>query len=352
MRFWNRQGNKTAKRMKYDLFADFFVKSGDVNPRYTCNLGEIHIVKDGELEKVGFKRMLTDEGWFLDYSIDNATLQQIEEITQPAYVSEVMDIVYGGEDFERICISALEVEVIDDEGNYPPRGVLIGNVFAEFKATEALSEVNFLEDRFEKKRIHRYFNVPYKRIKDYYNAKTQSEVIQRMREDFDSKDHEWTFEELMDFFESGIDDAVDLACRSFFGMKDLDGNPAILHALAVGMAGKTKDEMIAGFLHDVLEDTDMNIYDFDKLGFNYKVVKALELLTHDKEKNTYEEYIDKIILSKNELARTVKINDLKHNIQRAKDGNHPEYLKKHEDALAKLLKKPSAALSQTEGSAS
>ena len=27
--FWNRQGNKTTKRMMYDLFADFYVKSGD-----------------------------------------------------------------------------------------------------------------------------------------------------------------------------------------------------------------------------------------------------------------------------------------------------------------------------------
>lgn len=79
-------------------------------------------------------------------------------------------------------------------------------------------------------------------------------------------------------------------------MKDLDGNPAILHALAVGMAGKTKDEMITGFLHDVLEDTDMDIYDFYKLGFNYKVEKALDLLTHDKEHCTYDEYIDIIIV--------------------------------------------------------
>lgn len=324
--------------MFYDLFADFFVKSGDINPRYTCNLGGIRIYKDGELEKMGFKRKHSDEGWFLDYCIDNATQQQIEELTNDAYVSEVMDIIYGGEDFERICISALEEEIIDDDGHYAPRGVLIGNTFVEFASTEALSQVGFEEDKFDyNKSRHRYFSIPYRRLKDYYNAKTQSEVIQRMREDFDSKDHEWTFEELMDFFESGIDDAVDLACRSFFGMKDLDGNPAILHALAVGMAGKTKNEMVTGFLHDVLEDTDMDIYYFDQLGFNCRVVKALDLLTHDKEHYTYDEYINNIIRSKDELAIAVKINDLKHNIQRAKAGNHPEYLKKHEDALAKLL---------------
>ena len=54
--------------------ADFYVKSGDVNPRYTCNLGEIHIIKEGELEKMGFKRFLSDQGWFLDYCIDKDKL--------------------------------------------------------------------------------------------------------------------------------------------------------------------------------------------------------------------------------------------------------------------------------------
>ena len=117
------------------------MKSGDINPRYTCNLGGIRIYKDGELEKMGFKRKHSDEGWFLDYCIDNATQQQIEELTNDAYVSEVMDIIYSGEDFERICISALEEEIIDDDGHYAPRGVLIGNTFVEFASTEALSQV-------------------------------------------------------------------------------------------------------------------------------------------------------------------------------------------------------------------
>ena len=37
------------------------------------------------------------------------------------------------------------------------------------------------------------------------------------------------------------------------GERDLDGKHALLHALAVGMAGKTNDEKIVGFIHDVVE---------------------------------------------------------------------------------------------------
>ena len=103
------------------------------------------------------------------------------------------------------------------------------------------------------------------------------------------------------------------------------------------MAGKTKNEMITGFLHDVLEDSDLTIYDIDKFGYNYAVVKAMELLTHDKNHDTYEEYISGIIHSGNELARAVKINDLRHNIARTKASGSTYKLALHEQALERLL---------------
>lgn len=57
------------------------------------------------------------------------------------------------------------------------------------------------------------------------------EVQERLRKSF-AKGNPWTFEQLKDYFEAGIDDAVDLATRTFFGLRDLDGNPQILHVLA------------------------------------------------------------------------------------------------------------------------
>ena len=92
----------------------------------------------------------------------------------------------------------------------------------------------------------------------------------------------WSFEEFKDYFESGIDDAVDVATRTFFGKRDMDGNPEILHALTVGMAGKTKYEKIVGFQHDVVEDSDTTLDNLRTYGYSDEVIDALALLTHDK----------------------------------------------------------------------
>ena len=162
------------------------------------------------------------------------------------------------------------------------------------------------------------------------------EVRERLQEYF-AKGHPWTFEELKEFFEAGIDDAVDLATRTFFGLRDLDGNPQILHALAVGMAGETKNEKIVGFLHDVVEDSPTTLEDLKVYGYSDEVVEAVGLLTHDKKAISYDDYIAKIGFSGNDLAIKVKIHDLKHNIARGKAGRHRTLVKKHEDALAALL---------------
>ena len=182
--------------MKYDLFADFYVKSGDEKPRYTCVLGSVNVTSWESLEAIGFKPTHSDG--FLDYVIDNATEEQLQTFTLKGYVSEVMDVLYNGVDFERICISALEVEIMDDDGHYPPRGVLIGNVFAEFRFTEPNSPVDFTEDYFEyEKRNKRSFSVPYHHLKERYGAMTQSEVMEKMREEFEwDPQHELTFEVL------------------------------------------------------------------------------------------------------------------------------------------------------------
>ncbi len=36
------------------------------------------------------------------------------------------------------------------------------------------------------------------------------------------------------------------------------------------------------------------------------------------------------------VGKNVKINDLKHNIERGQKGRHKKHVKKHEDALAKI----------------
>lgn len=274
---------------------------------------------------------------YLDYIKKDASEENLQELTRDGYISEVMDVLYCGKDFCRIEIHAREIDVIDDEGTIPPLGFFINKTFVEFCKTEPLSPVWFIDgDPYEINESTRRFRVPLKKLKDYFEVLTMYEVRERLQESF-AKGHHGTFDELNDYFGAGIDDAVDLATRTFFGLRDLDGNPEILHALAVGMAGKTNNEKIVGFLHDVVEDSPTTLDDLRTYGYSDEVVEAVGLLTHNKHSVSYDDYIAKIGFSSNELAINVKVSDLRHNIERGKAGRHKTLVKKHEDALAALL---------------
>ena len=131
---------------------------------------------------------------------------------------------------------------------------------------------------------------------------------------------------------SGIDEAIALAAKAHAGVKDLDGKPYILHPLAVGLAGKTENEVICGILHDVVEDTDYTFDDLLAMGFSVEVVDTLRLLTHDKSE-PYMDYVKRILESGNKTALAVKINDLNHNLARGKAGGHTKQVEKHTRAL-------------------
>ena len=57
-------------------------------------------------------------------------------------------------------------------------------------------------------------------------------------------------------FMSKVDLALEIAVKAHAGALDRDGEAYILHPLAVGLMGKTDEERMTGFLHDVLEDSD------------------------------------------------------------------------------------------------
>ena len=115
-----------------------------------------------------------------------------------------------------------------------------------------------------------------------------------------------------------IEDVIRIAVDAHQGQKDMVGNPAILHVLSVGLMGKTDFEKKAGVLHDVVEDTDLTISNLRDLGVEEGVLEAVDLLTH-RSGISYEDYVRKIVLSGNETAIQVKLNDLHHNLWRAKD---------------------------------
>ena len=89
---------------------------------------------------------------------------------------------------------------------------------------------------------------------------------------------------------SDIDRAIELASKAHAADYDLDGNPTILHPLAVGMMGKSNTERIVGFLHDVVEDTDITLEDLKEHGFSEEIINALQLMTHEDDV-PYMEYV-------------------------------------------------------------
>ena len=130
-----------------------------------------------------------------------------------------------------------------------------------------------------------------------------------------------------------IEDALRIAVDAHNGQKDLDGNPVILHPIAVGLAGNNREEIIGGFLHDVVEDTEFTFNDLLARGVDKTIVETLQLLTHTKD-ISYDEYVQRIVTSGNSIAIHIKYNDLKHNLNRGRSGGHWKIVAKHEKALA------------------
>lgn len=78
------------------------------------------------------------------------------------------------------------------------------------------------------------------------------------------------------------------------------------------MADGFTDEIgaCAAWLHDVVEDTDTSLADLLTAGFPEKVLRILELLTHE-ESVPYMDYVKK--LAADPIAKAVKLADLQDN---------------------------------------
>ncbi len=104
--------------------------------------------------------------------------------------------------------------------------------------------------------------------------------------------------------------AIVYAYNAHEGQFDRGGIPYIFHPYH--LAEQMTDELTAcaALLHDVMEDTATTADDLRKEGFPEEVIEAVTLLTHD-EDIAYMDYVAK--LSKNKIAKTVKLADLAHN---------------------------------------
>lgn len=110
---------------------------------------------------------------------------------------------------------------------------------------------------------------------------------------------------------SMLDIAIALASKVHAGQVDKAGQPYILHPLRLMLKFQNENERVVAVLHDVVEDSNVTLDELRQQGFSEMVVTAIDLLS----KKTGESYEDFIVrLSSNQLAKRVKVEDIKDNL--------------------------------------
>ena len=134
-----------------------------------------------------------------------------------------------------------------------------------------------------------------------------------------------------------IDIALAIAKKAHEGQVDKAGVDYIQHPLYVANQVTTEQEKATALLHDVIEDSDVTADDLLKAGLPNEVVTAIQILTK-KKGQSYQEYLEKV--KSNNLARVVKLADLKHNsdLSRLKSVTHADYdrVEKYKNAIRYL----------------
>jgi len=131
--------------------------------------------------------------------------------------------------------------------------------------------------------------------------------------------------------------AIKVATEAHAGQVDKGGKPYINHPQAVAASLTNTEYKIVAYLHDVCEDTSITFDDLKDMGFTYRIVNSIRLLTKNDEL-TYEEYLRRLRMDS--CARAVKMADLKHNmdITRIPNPSEKDYarIEKYKKSLAFL----------------
>jgi hypothetical protein len=138
-----------------------------------------------------------------------------------------------------------------------------------------------------------------------------------------------------------LESSIALAAHAHAGHVDKGGAPYILHPLRVMLAMKTDEERIVAVLHDVVEDCPhFPLQTLWGMGYTAEVIEALDCLTRGRDE-PYEAFIARC--KGNEIARRVKIADLRDNLNwsRLGVGSQPSAedsarMAKYDTALATL----------------
>ena len=115
---------------------------------------------------------------------------------------------------------------------------------------------------------------------------------------------------------NSLEKAFEFAKKLHNGQFRISEEPYIIHPMEVVkiLISLRADihTLMAGFLHDILEDTDTTVDELKTLEYiSDTVIDAVVTLTRTKEE-TYNEYIERV--GNNRLATVVKLHDLKDNM--------------------------------------
>ena len=144
-----------------------------------------------------------------------------------------------------------------------------------------------------------------------------------------------------------VDTAQMLSREAHEGQVDKSGEPYYLHPHTVANMLDEKDYVgrTVAYLHDVLEDTDIEEEDLREI-FPDKVVDAVVAITKWDKYQPYQEYIENQV-STNDIAVRVKLCDLTHNMDESriveKDDNYEQRMEKYKTAYA-FLEQVNAAI--------
>ena len=116
---------------------------------------------------------------------------------------------------------------------------------------------------------------------------------------------------------------------------DKTGLPYVFHPFHLAEQMDDEISTVCALLHDVIEDTPYTLLDLKNMGFNDTVIEVLTLLTHN-ENVPYFDYVRKI--KNNEIAKKVKIADLKHNSDVSRLNEVDEWTIKRNQKYAEALR--------------
>ena len=137
-----------------------------------------------------------------------------------------------------------------------------------------------------------------------------------------------------------LERAITLAAEAHAGQTDKAGAPYILHLLRVMQAQNSKEAMMVGVLHDLVEDTGYTLDDLREQGYPSEVIAALRHVTK-KDEESYTEFIKRI--GRHPIARQVKVADLKDNMDMTRfesvTAKDTERLRKYHQAHQQLTTK-------------